>query len=136
MRSKVDSYLWHTDTRAHHSRLKISVDPTKDSTSSYSVSISSESPEELNGSSGSLSSEAYPGRRPAHALDDICQQGTPPTDDFGGPSGKGVPSATAEARLFLGPPRPSSTTHPEVVLATVTCSYIVGLHRWILGWGN
>jgi len=54
MRSKVDSYLWHTDTRAHHSRLKISVDPTKDSTSSYSVSISS--PEELNGSSGSLSS--------------------------------------------------------------------------------
>jgi hypothetical protein len=25
----------------------------------------------------------------------------PPTDDFGGPSGKGVPSATAEARPFL-----------------------------------
>ena len=54
MLSKVDSYLWHTDTRAHHSRLKISVDPTIDSTSSYSLSISP--PEEFNRSSGSLSS--------------------------------------------------------------------------------
>jgi len=29
------------------------------------------------------------------------QPGVPPTDDFGGPLGKGVPSATAEARPFL-----------------------------------
>ena len=42
-----------------------------------------------------------PGRRPAHALDDRCQPGNPPTDDSGGPSGKGVPSATAEARPLL-----------------------------------
>jgi hypothetical protein len=35
------------------------------------------------------------------ALDDRCQPGIPPTDDFGGPLGKGVPYATADARPFL-----------------------------------
>ena len=35
------------------------------------------------------------------ALDDRFQPGVPPTDDFGGPLGKGVPYATAEARPFL-----------------------------------
>ena len=34
-------------------------------------------------------------------LDNMFQPGVPPTDDFGGPMGKGVPSATAEARPFL-----------------------------------
>ena len=64
----------------------------------------------LLGHSGPSGSGDRPGRksrrtlrrpREEHALDDRCQQGTPPTDDFGGPSGKGVPSATAEARPFL-----------------------------------
>ena len=35
------------------------------------------------------------------SLDDRFQPGVPPTDDFGGPLGKGVPYATAEARPFL-----------------------------------
>ena len=35
------------------------------------------------------------------ALDDRCQPGVPPTDDFWGPLGKRVPYATAEARPFL-----------------------------------
>jgi hypothetical protein len=34
------------------------------------------------------------------ALDDRFQPGVPPTDDFGGPLGKGVPYSTAEARPF------------------------------------
>ena len=64
----------------------------------------------LLGHSGPSGSGDRPGRksrrtlrrpREEHALDDRCQQGTPPTDDFGGPSGKRVPSATAEARPFL-----------------------------------
>ncbi len=43
------------------------------------------------------------------------RQAPPPTDDFAGPLGKGVPSATAELRTYVavGPPRPSSITHPE-----------------------
>ena len=49
------------------------------------------------------------------ALDDRFQTGAPPTDDFAGPLGKGVPSATAElsTAVPVGPPRPSSITHPE-----------------------
>jgi hypothetical protein len=49
------------------------------------------------------------------SLDDRFQPGVPPTDDFGGPSGKGVPFATAElsTAVPVGPPRPSSITHPE-----------------------
>ena len=39
----------------------------------------------------------HPGRRPARALDDR----SPPHRRPWGPSGKGVPSATAEARTFL-----------------------------------
>ena len=35
------------------------------------------------------------------ALDIRFQPGVPPTDDFGGPLGKGVPPSTAEARPFL-----------------------------------
>ena len=35
------------------------------------------------------------------ALVNRFQPGVPPTDDFGGPLGKGMPSATAEAWLFL-----------------------------------
>jgi hypothetical protein len=51
------------------------------------------------------------------ALDNRFQPGVP-TDDFGGPLGKGVPSATAELikTVHVEPPRPSSITHPE------TCS--------------
>jgi hypothetical protein len=47
------------------------------------------------------------------ALGNRFQPGVPPTDDFGGPSGKGVPSATAEltTAVPVGPPRPSSITH-------------------------
>jgi len=30
-----------------------------------------------------------------------CQPGNPPTDHFGAPSGKGLPSATTEARPLL-----------------------------------
>ncbi len=80
-------------------------------------------------------------------------------DDFGDPRklGKGLrvcvcvcvcvcvwlPSATAEkddvvywyliqlsTAVPVGPPRPSSITRPEADPATVTCSYIVGWHRW------
>ena len=58
--------------------------------------------------------------------------------DFGGPLGKRLPSATAELNTAVpvGPPRPSSITHPEAAPATVTCSYIVGWPRRTLGWGN
>jgi len=100
------------------------------------------------GHSGTLEAEERPGRKSQRtlrntpvgqpylrALDDRCQPGVPPTDDFGGPLGKGVLSATAESNTAVpvGPPRPSSITHPEAAPATVTCSYIVGWHRWILG---
>ncbi len=52
-------------------------------------------------------------------LDDD-QQSVPPTDDFGGPVGKGVLSGTAESNTAVhvrpaGPPRPSSITHPETL---------------------
>ena len=96
------------------------------------------------GHSGTLEAEERPGRKSQRtlrntpvgqpylrALDDRCQPGVPPTDDFGGPLGKGVLSATAESNTAVpvGPPRPSSITHPEAAPATVTCSYIVGWHR-------
>jgi hypothetical protein len=60
-----------------------------------------------------------------------------PTDDSGGPSGKGVSALCNYRRTAVpvGRPRPSSITHPEVAPATVTCSYIVW-HKWILGWCN
>ena len=47
-------------------------------------------------------------------------QAPPPTDDFGDPFGKGLPSATAELSTVVpvGPPR---ITHPEAP-TTVTCS--------------
>ena len=92
------------------------------------------------GHSGTLEAEERPGRKSQRtlrntpvgqpylrALDDRCQPGVPPTDDFGGPLGKGVLSATAESNTAVpvGPPRPSSITHPEAAPATVTCSYIV-----------
>ena len=103
------------------------------------------------GHSGTLEAEERPGRKSQRtlrntpvgqpylrALDDRCQPGVPPTDDFGGPLGKWVLSATAESNTAVpvGPPRPSSITHPEAAPATVTCSYIVGWHRWTRGWGN
>jgi len=46
-----------------------------------------------------------------------------------------IVSKNSLSAVPVGPPRPSSITHPEVSPATVTCSYIVGL-KWILGWGN
>jgi hypothetical protein len=50
---------------------------------------------------------------------------------------EGVLSASAEnAAVPVVPSRPSSTTHPKAVQATVTCGYIVGWRRWIFGWGN
>ena len=65
------------------------------------------------------------------------QRGVPSTDDFGGPLGKGVLSATAESNTAVpvGPRRPSSITPPEAP-ATATSSYIVGWHRWNLGLGQ
>ena len=58
----------------------------------------------------------------------IPQPGVPPTDDIGGPLGKGVLSATAESNTAVpvGPSRPSSITYPEV-LQRLTCSYIDGI---------
>ena len=54
-----------------------------------------------------------------------------------GPLGEGgaLCHGRVNTAVPVGPPRPSSITHPESAPATVTCSYI-GWHRWILGWGN
>jgi hypothetical protein len=73
---------------------------------------------------------------PARALDDRCQPGAPHTDDDGAPRERGCPLQRRSTAVPVGPPRPSSITHPEVAPATVTCIYIGGWHRWILGWGN
>ena len=63
---------------------------------------------------------------PAHALDDRCQQGTPPHRRLWGPLGKGGALCNRRSTTVpIRPPRPSSISHPEV--ARVTCSYIV--HR-------
>ena len=72
--------------------------------------------------------------RPARVLDDRCQPGIPPNDDLWGPSGKGLPSATAEARPFLkdllDPLWTSSITHPEGAPATVCFFVLCNRHRF------
>ena len=65
------------------------------------------------------------------ALDDRFQPGVPPTDDFGGPLGKGALCHRRSTAVPVGPPRPSSITHPEAATATVTCTYIVSWHMRI-----
>ena len=75
----------------------------------------------------------------------------PHNDDLAGPLGKGVLSATAELNTAVPvrPSRPSSTTHPEAASPGGRgCpsdfdlqlhgrpQYLVGWHRWTLGWGN
>ena len=70
---------------------------------------------------------------PAHALDDRCQQGTPPHRRLWGPLGKGGALCNCRSTAVpVGPPRPSSITHPEVALATVTCSYrLAQVDSWL-----
>ena len=48
----------------------------------------------------------------------------PPPTTLGAPRERGCP-LQRRSFFYVGPPRPSSITHPEVALATVTCSYIV-----------
>ena len=80
-----------------------------------------------------MGSEPRGGQPYQRALDDD-QPGVPATDDFGG---LGEGGALCQDRVKHGRScRTFSTTHPEAAPATVTCSYIVGWHRWTLGWGN
>ena len=53
------------------------------------------------GNHGALRYRPGGGQPYLRALGDRSQPGVPPTDDFGGPLGKGVPYVTAEARPFL-----------------------------------
>jgi hypothetical protein len=69
----------------------------------------------------------------SRALDERCLPGAPPPDDSGEGGALCHRRSTA---VPVGPPRPSSITHPEAAPATVTCSYTVCWHKWILGWGN
>ena len=59
----------------------------------------------------------------------------PPHRRLWGPLGEGgaLYHGRVNTAVPVGPPRPSSITHPEAAPATVTCSY---RHRWILCWGN
>jgi hypothetical protein len=62
----------------------------------------------------------------------------PPHRRLWGPLGEGgaLCHGRVNTAVPVGPPRPSSITHPDAAPATVTCRNIVGWHRWILGWGN
>jgi hypothetical protein len=58
----------------------------------------------------------------------------PPHRRLLGPLGKGGALCNRRSTAVLvGPPRPSSITHPDVAPATVTCSYIVGTGGFLAG---
>jgi hypothetical protein len=62
----------------------------------------------------------------------------PPQPTTLGVPWKGVLTATAESKTAV-PVRlsqPSSIIQPEAASATMTCSYIVGCHRWTIGRDN